>query len=165
MKDQLRLITLFVTVIMATSVLSAQGPVFDPLSGKTVYRTNDGGIVVYTPTTGGSEIDVINGEGGRTTVDCSTAPEQCRDILEDAADGTPPFMPEEPAEGGDDTGGDEPAPSTQSGSQSTQFFKEFKSYSKANRGKMYYRSKSGKWSVIKDWKAMHKAIMGNYRKR
>lgn len=164
MNNAKRLLTLFVTILFTTSVLSAQEPVFDPWSGKTVYRTNDGGIVVYTPTTEGSDIDVIDGEGDRTTVNCQEAPELCRDILEDAADGTPPFIPEEPTEGGEEGGTDDTAPSTQSGSQSTQIWKEYKQYSKAHKGKMYYRSKGGKWSVIKDWQGMHKLIMGGKRK-
>jgi hypothetical protein len=154
------LLTLFGTFLFAISVLPAQEPVFDPWSGKTVYRTNDGGIVVYTPTLEGSEVDVITGKGDRTTVDCQEAPETCKDVLKDAADGTPPFIPEEPTEGGEEGGGEA---STQSGSQSTQIWKEFKQYSKANKGKMYYRSKSGKWYVIKDWQGMHKLIMGGRR--
>jgi len=156
MKQLLNLtLSLFVLFCTLTD-LSAQGPtignpIYDKETGKTAYRTSDDGIIVYTPTSGGSEIDVINGKGKMTTIDCEKNPDLCKDVLEDGRGGTPPELPEE--------GKDHPKPTTASGPSSMQVWKEYKSYSKRNKGKMYFRSKSGKWSVIEDWQTMHKNIL------
>jgi len=99
------------------------------------------------------------------TVDCAVNPSLCRGALEDAADGTTPDLPEEPSEGGDDKEPDDEEPSTESGPPTMQIFKEYKSYSKQNKGKMYFRSKSGKWSVVKDWQTMQKKILMNIKRR
>ena len=157
------------------SNLSAQigptigNPMYDPVSGKTVYRTSDGGIVQYGPTTTGSEVTVIKGGGGSTVIDCTTNPALCRDILRDGADGIPPTIPpaDSPGPGdgsGDGSGSGGDPESTSLSGPSAQVWKEYKNYSKQHKGKMYFRSDSGKWSVVEDWKTMHKKVLASIKK-
>lgn len=163
MKNLINIFTILV-LLCTLSDLSAQ--VYLPGFGTTVYKTVDGNLVLYQPTTTGSEIVVIGGNGvDKGTIDCTLNPSLCRGALEDADAGNTPDLPDEPAGGGDDEKPDDEESTNQSGPSSMQVYKEYRGYAKQNKGRMYHRSKSGKWNVVKDRQTMHKKILMSIKKR
>ncbi|MBK8501180.1 MAG: hypothetical protein IPL46_02665 [Saprospiraceae bacterium] len=126
---------------------------YNPGNGTTIWPLPGGDVVVYDSRSSDVHVCRHTGtDGPCERTDCNEDEEGCVEILEDASEGkTPP-----PPDDGDDSGGD-------SGSESTQamqnIISEFHKFRKGKEGRIFFRSKEGKWVIIKDVKTWNRRVL------
>ena len=121
---------------------------YDPNNGTTVWHLPGGDVVIYD-SDGGSNVYVCRNDGQAgpcERTDCNEDEKGCAEILEDASDGkTPP-----PKEDGD------------SAEESTQALQNilagFNQFRKSKNGKVFFRTKAGRWIVIRDTKTWNRRV-------
>jgi hypothetical protein len=137
-------------VLGLTSINAQNEGQYDPDHGTTIWHLPGGDVVIYD-SDGGSTVNVCRNDGQAgpcEQTDCTEDEKGCRDILEDASEGkTPP-----PNDDGDDSGGE----STQA---LQNVLSEFNKFRKGKQGRVFFRSKAGKWLVIKEVRTWNQRVL------
>lgn len=126
---------------------------YNPDNGTTVWHLPGGDVVIYD-SDGGSNVHVCRNDGQAgpcERTDCNEDEKGCAEILEDASDGkTPP-----PKEDGDSAG------------ESTQALQniitEFNQFRRGKNGRVFFRTRAGKWIMIRDTKTWKRRVLNSLR--
>jgi hypothetical protein len=143
-------VVLFVGTYMLCGIVGVNAQVYEEGSGRTIYPQKDGGVVVYTPTGGGTVTACKGGADYCDEFDCSKQPKECRDALEAADEGL------------------EKSTADLSGGKKIKtdmvLLKEVKQLVELYpRRRMFVEKESGKFEPVKEWKRRHETLKNRFR--